>query len=842
MILHKRFYAFLSFLASLVLASGVFAQIVQLRTGFVDSTDCGLLTNPAINTLICLQTANSPTRVAGTLYVWNGTAWTPFITGSGITSLGGLAGASQTFANDTNVTITSSGTTHTLGWTGSLAVARGGTGSTTASGARTNLGLAIGTDVQAANSNLSALASTASTGIYKITGVGTSGIAAFADVVSLFGGGSCGSNFLKGDGTCASGSVTETDPVVKAISGLVKSNGSTISAAVAGTDYVAPDAELTALAGLTSAANKLPYFTGSGTASTTDFTAYARTLLDDADAATARTTLGLGSIATQASSSVTITGGSITGITDLAVADGGTGSSTASGARTNLGLAIGTDVQAFNANLAAISGLTSATDKLPYFTGSGTAATADFTAFARTLLDDASATVARTTLGLAIGTDVPAFSVTVKNNASNTYSTGDQDFSAASSLKTPVATGAAPTISGRIAYDSTSNRFKGGVNGTTQTFAYLSEVQPLATNLTALAAISGASNGVPVFTGSSTMALAVIPSCLDSAGQHLNWDATSHAWACGTSSTGGLSGATTGKYLLATGATTFDTSGNLSETAGVVNALGGLTVGNVSTNKFTIDPSAVTGFKTMTVQNQSGTLLLGNAAGTFTTGHVITASVSGGIVTLADGGAAGAGTWTDSSTSTGTNKTIDVEATGNVITTVAKIWLPAAGGTAAAPSLLWDTLATNAPTASCSAGSTETTLLRCTADFPDSDGDFSLQQAILLPSDWTGNVDLKFLWRAAATSGDVVWQAALVCRADGEVDDATFNTSNTVVDTAKGTTNQLNTASIASMTTTGCSAGELAHLKIFRNRTHASDTIAGTVSLVGVEVTARRAQ
>jgi hypothetical protein len=47
-------------------------------------------------------------------------------------------------------------------------------------------------------------------------------------------------------------------------------------------------------------------------------------------AADARTNLGLGSIATQASSSVTITGGSITGITDLAVADGGTGASTLS--------------------------------------------------------------------------------------------------------------------------------------------------------------------------------------------------------------------------------------------------------------------------------------------------------------------------------------------------------------------------------------------------------------------------------------------------------------------------------------------------------------------------------
>ena len=56
------------------------------------------------------------------------------------------------------------------------------------------------------------------------------------------------------------------------------------------------------------------------------------------DAATARTNLGLGTIATQDASSVTITGGSITGITDLAIADGGTGASSASAARTNLGL------------------------------------------------------------------------------------------------------------------------------------------------------------------------------------------------------------------------------------------------------------------------------------------------------------------------------------------------------------------------------------------------------------------------------------------------------------------------------------------------------------------------
>lgn len=128
------------------------------------------------------------------------------------------------------------------------------------------------------------------------------------------------------------------------------------------------DALLTAIAALTTAADKLIYTTGSDAVALTGLSSFARTLLDDASASAARSTLGL---------------------------------------------AIGTNVQAQDAELTALAGLTSAADKVPYFTGSGTAALATLTSFMRTLLDDTDASTARATLGLTIGSAVQAYSATL---------------------------------------------------------------------------------------------------------------------------------------------------------------------------------------------------------------------------------------------------------------------------------------------------------------------------------------------------------------------------------------------------------------------------------------------
>jgi len=174
--------------------------------------------------------------------------------------------------------------------------------------ARASLGLTIGSDVEAYSSTNADYADTTA----NFTGTlqnGGSNVVVDSDIGSTVQG--YDANTAKLDATTSN------------FTGTLQNGGSNVVVdSDIGSSVQAWDTQLDDIAALTVTDGN--FIVGNGTNWVTE------------SGATARTSLGLGSIATQASDSVSITGGSITGITDITVADGGTGASTEAGARSNL--------------------------------------------------------------------------------------------------------------------------------------------------------------------------------------------------------------------------------------------------------------------------------------------------------------------------------------------------------------------------------------------------------------------------------------------------------------------------------------------------------------------------
>ena len=124
--------------------------------------------------------------------------------------------------------------------------------------------------------------------------------------------------------------------------------------------------------------------------------------------------------------------------------------------------------------------------------------------------------------------------------------------------------------------------------------------------------------------------------------------------------------------------------------------------------------------------------------------------------------------------------------------------------------------------------------------FPDT-GTTQAQTNLYLPPEWTGQIDVEFVWYAGVNTNAVVWQLQTACSGDAQTNDPAWNAAQTVTDTAAATINYQNRATITNVTTTGCTAGKILRLKILRDPANAADTLAATADLVGIVVTYRRA-
>ncbi len=163
-----------------------------------------------------------------------------------------------------------------------------------------------------------------------------------------------------------------------------------------------------------------------------------------------------------------------------------------------------------------------------------------------------------------------------------------------------------------------------------------------------------------------------------------------------------------------------------------------------------------------------------------------------------------------------TNLHVNAEGTNNVITLQDEKWFPVATCQNTTATANFDLPASNAPAPTCDTGSnTQKGYLAF-----DAGTDESFEDSWILPTGFTGAIDVHFRWKAAATSGAAGWCAQLIRVPDGSTSDPAYPaqaSGNCVSDTAKGTTLQENSATISGVTCSSCAAGDHVYVRISRD-------------------------